>query len=210
MKIIINTILILLVFGRVYSQVNPQNFPPVKRPDLLISSGNSPVESSSYSPVAVGIAAFLYLVNPILLYEDKKIYAGITKEISVGFGKFGEHRFAFEYSFIFTGNITHHTRLSYKYDLLLGKNIEPSHFLQGMGVISIGAGYFTNFSKQGAFPEMTFGYALRNHKLLIYPHIKVRHTYMFSKNDSGISDISFGLMLGFANPFTDVNIKRDY
>jgi len=51
--------------------------------------------------------------------------------------------------------------------------------LQGTGVVSLGAGYFTNFSKQGLFPELTYGYSLRNHKILIFPHIKIRHAFMF-------------------------------
>ena len=33
---------------------------------------------------------------------------------------------------------------------------------------------------------------------------------MFRKQDSDITDISFGIILGFANPFIDVKIKRDY
>jgi hypothetical protein len=137
-----------------------------------------------------------------------KEFMRITKEMSVGFGKLGTNRFAFEYSFIFAGNISHHLRFSYKYDLLLKEKIEPSHSLQGTGVLTPGAGYFTNFDKQGFFPELAYGYALRNHKILIYPHIKIRHTFMFKKGDSDITDISFGIIFGFANPFIDVKIKR--
>ena len=92
----------------------------------------------------------------------------------------------------------------------MNDKIEPSHNLQGTGVVSLGAGFFTNFDKSGVFPELTFGYSLRNHKLLIYPHIKIRHTFMFHKIDSDITDISFGIILGLANPFNDVNIRREY
>jgi hypothetical protein len=180
------------------------------RPTLLLNEGNRITSGGPFTTLSIGVGTVLYLINPILLYEDKKIYAGITKELSVGFGKFGEHRAAFEYSFILTGNISHHIRFSYKYDLLLKSKIEPSHMLQGTPVVSLGAGYFTNFTKHGAFPELTFGYSLRNHKLLIYPHIKIRHTFMFKSGDSDITDISFGIILGWANPFIDVNIKRDY
>lgn len=171
---------------------------------------NTTSPASSFTTLSIGLGAILYIINPIVLYENKKIYAGITKELSVGFGKFGENRFAFEYSFIFAGNISHHFRFSYKYDFLLNKNIEPSHTLQGTGALSIGAGYFTNFDKHGIFPELTFGYSIRNHKILIYPHIKIRYTLMFRKQDSNITDISFGIIFGFANPFIDVNIKRHY
>jgi hypothetical protein len=203
-KTIISIILFSLFCCDICSQQNISEHQPV----LLLNKENTTTSTSSFTTVSVGLGAVLYLINPIVLYENKKIYAGITKELSVGFGKFGEHRFAFEYSFVFTGNISHHLRFSYKYDLLLKQNIEPSHTLQGTGVLSLGGGYFTNFNKQGFFPELTYGYSLRNHKILIYPHIKIRHTFMFRKQDSDITDISFGIIFGFANPFIDVNIKK--
>ena len=169
---------------------------------------NSATSINSFTTISIGLGAALYLINPIVLYDNKRIYAGITKELSVGFGRFGEHRVAFEYSFVFAGNISHHIRFSYKYDLLLKEKIEPSHTLQGTSVLSLGGGFFSNFNKQGFFPELTYGYSLRNHKILIYPHIKIRHTFMFKKRDSDITDISFGIILGFANPFIDVDIKK--
>jgi|WetSurMetagenome_2_1015567.scaffolds.fasta_scaffold160012_2 hypothetical protein len=205
-RIIINIILILITCCSIFPQTNPSGGQPVS----LLKKETSTVSASSITAASIGIGAFLYLINPIVLYDNKKVYAGLTKELSIGFGKFGEHRFAFEYSFIFSGNSSHQTRLSYKFDILLMKNIKPSHILQGTGVLSPGAGYFTNFSKTGIFPELTFGYAIRNHKILIYPHIKIRHTFMFNKIDSDITDLSFGIILGFANPFNDVTIKRVY
>ena len=206
MKTIIAILALFLTCSSIYSQSNTVE----SRPVLMLNEGYKITSGGPFTTLSIGVGTVLYLINPILLYEDKKIYAGITKELSVGFGKFGEHRAAFEYSFIFTGNISHHIRFSYKYDMLLKSKIEPSHMLQGTPVVSLGAGYFTNFTKHGAFPELTFGYALRNHKLLIYPHIKIRHTFMFKSGDSDITDISFGIILGWANPFIDVNIKRDY
>ena len=204
-KIIINIILLLFISCNTYSQNNSL----INKSILLNDKENIKTSETSIIPLSIGIVAFFYLVNPIFIYENKKIYAGITKELSVGFGKLGEHRLAFEYSFVFTGNISHHLRFSYKYDLLFKEKIEPSHNLQGTSVLSLGAGYFTNFNKQGVFPELTFGYSLRNHKILIFPHIKLRHTFMLRKQDSDITDISFGVILGIANPFIDVKIKRD-
>jgi len=206
MKIITYLILILLISGNIYSQ----NYFSDSQPVSLFDKENTNTSAFSITTVSIGIAAILYLINPIVLYDNKKVYAGITKELSVGFGKSGEHRFAFEYSYIFTGNNPSHLRFSYKYDFLLKDKIEPSHMLQGTGVISTGAGYFTNFNKTGFFPELTFGYSLRNHKLLIFPNVKIRHTFMINKNATDITDISFGIILGFANPFTEVNIKRNY
>ena len=206
MKTIIIILVLLLSCRNIYSQPNTGESNPI----LLLNKGYKVTSPAPFTKVSIGLGAIIYLVNPIILYEDKKVYAGLSIELSVGFGKFGEHRAALEYSFIFAGNVSNHLRFSYKYDLLLKDKIEPSHTLQGTSVLSFGGGYFTNFTKQGAFPELTFGYSLRNHKLLIYPHVKIRHTFMFKSGDSDITDISFGIILGFANPFIDVNIKRDY
>lgn len=194
----------MLIFSNVYSQTDFSKLSYIQNNDYAVKP------APPFTKVSIGIVSILYLINPIVLYEDSRIYAGLTKELSLGFGKLGQHRTAFEYSFVFTGHISHHIRLSYKYDLLMKDKIEPSHMLQGTGVFSIGGGYFTNFDKQGAFPELTYGYSLRNHKLLIFPHVKIRHTFMFRKDDSDITDISFGIILGLANPFIDVKIKREY
>lgn len=166
--------------------------------------------STSVLPVSIGVLTAIYLLNPIAEYTNKKVYAGLTKEFSVGWGKLGEHRTSVEYSIIFGGNFRNYLRLSYKYDFLLAHGIQPSHMLQGTGVISFGGGFFTDFSGNGLFPEITYGYSIRNHRLLIYPHIKLRHTFMFDRSKAGITDLSFGIILGIANPFIDVNIKRKY
>jgi hypothetical protein len=199
---IITVLILLLVTTNIYSQSNHSYIRSFKE--------NKGASSSPFTKVSIGIGSILYLINPIILYEDNDIYAGITKELSVGFGKLGEHRAAFEYSFIFAGNVSSHVRLSYKYDFLMKDKLEPSHTLQTTSVLSVGGGYFTNFNKQGIFPEITYGYSLRNHKLLIYPHVKIRHTFMFKKDEADITDISFGIILGIANPFIDVKIKREY
>jgi len=164
-------------------------------------------QQASTNSLAIAAAIGLYLLNPIVIYESKKLYMGITKEFSVGFGYFGEHRIGLEYSFIISGQIRNHLRAGYKYDVLL-KKLEPSNNLQGTGTVSIGAGYFYDFDKSGAFPEIAVGYSLRNHKLLIYPHIKLRHTFMFKQDKPNITDISFGFIVGFANPFIDLKIRR--
>jgi hypothetical protein len=205
-KHILQILLVLFVLFAGYFRFNAQdlnNFSPQEK--LFLKKPTS----TSFLPVSIGIGIFLYAINPIILYENKRLYAGITKEISMGFGNFGEHRLAGEYSFVFAGNISHHIRFSYKYDMLLKEGIQPSNMLQGTSVLSVGAGYFTNFDKNGIFPEVTYGYTLRNNKLLIYPHIKIRHTFMFKKDEADITDLSFGIIIGFANPFIDVKIRRN-
>ena len=199
---IMTVLILLLLTANIYSQSSPYYLRSLKE-----NKGSS---SSPFTKVSIGFGSILYLINPIILYEDNDIYAGLTKELSVGFGKFGEHRVAFEYSFVFAGKISSHLRFSYKYDFLMKDKLEPSNNLQSTSVLSVGGGYFTDFSKKGLFPEITYGYSLRNHKLLIYPHVKIRHTFMFKKDDADITDVSFGIILGIANPFINVKIKRDY
>ena len=204
-------ILSLLFASALYAQnsiplIENENGNPLKHTKSYLSKSSS----SSIPTLYIGVAAVFYLVNPILIYEDKRIYAGITKEISIGWGKFGEQRTAFEYSLILGGQIRHFIRFSYKYDFLLQSGIVPSHMLQGTSTLSVGGGYFTDFNGSGIFPELTYGYSIRNHKLLFYPHVKIRHTFMVKKDKSDITDISAGLIIGFANPFIDVDIKRKY
>ncbi|MBL7127645.1 MAG: hypothetical protein ISS16_01530 [Ignavibacteria bacterium] len=160
-------------------------------------------------PLAIGILSIFYFVNPIILYEDEKVSAGLTKELSLGFGNFGEYRIGFEYSLIFRSYQKSHIRLSVKYDNLID-NIEPSNMLQETSVLSIGGGYFTDFEGHGFFPEISYGYSIRNDKLLFYPHLKVRYTVMTEKSKSNITDVSFGIVIGFANPFIDLKIRQKH
>ena len=167
-------------------------------------------KSSSVLPISIGVLTAVYLLNPLVEYTSRKVYAGLTKEVSIGWGKLGEHRTTAEYSMVFGGNIRHYLRFAYKYDFLLAAGIQPSHMLQGTSVLSVGAGYFTDFKGEGIFPELTYGYSIRNHKFLFYPHVKLRYTYMITKDKPSITDISFGVILGIANPFLDVDIRRKY
>ncbi len=166
------------------------------------SRGSNPTKILAYS-----LAAFLYVFNPVFLYENDKINSGLTKEISVGFGYFGEHRAALEYTFLFRKLRMNHFRLGYKRDLLL-KDISPSNMLQTSGVFSYGISYFTDLANHGISPEISYGYSIRNHKLLIYPHFKLRYTHIFDEYKSNILDFSFGIVLGIANPFNDLRIRR--
>jgi len=158
-------------------------------------------------PLAIGLVSILYFINPIILLEDKRVSAGLTKEVSLGFGSFGEYRIGASYSIIFREDQRNHLRFSLKYDKLL-KDIEPSNMLQGTSVLSIGGGYFTDFDGYGFFPELSYGYSIRNDKFLFYPHLKIRYTIMTDKDKSNIADFSFGILIGFSNPFTDLKIRK--
>lgn len=209
------TILVLFSAAAASSQFNfQQNFTltdhKLKNSEKGFKLPDHSSKSSSVLPISIGVLAAIYLLNPLVEYTDNKVYAGLTKEFSIGFGKIGEHRTAIEYSLVFGGNIRHYLRLSYKYDILLADGIQPSHMLQGTSVVSLGAGYFTDFKGKGVFPEITYGYSIRNHKLLFYPHVKLRYTFMLTKDKPNITDLSFGVILGIANPFIDVDIRRKY
>lgn len=216
-SIMYRIIAILMLFSAATtgSQVNlQQNFSltdlKLKNSEKEIKHPDISRKTSSVLPISIGVLTAIYLLNPMVEYTDKKVFAGLTKEFSIGFGKLGQHRTAAEYSMVFGGNIRHYLRFSYKYDILLAEGIQPSHMLQGTSVVSLGAGYFTDFKGRGIFPEITYGYSIRNHKLLFYPHVKLRHTFMLTKDKPDITDISFGVILGIANPFINVDIRRKY
>ncbi|KAA0211803.1 hypothetical protein FBQ84_00425 [Ignavibacteria bacterium CHB1] len=177
------------------------------KPEFYRKRNSITKDENSVIPIAIGVWSFLYLLNPTIQYEDDKLRAGITKEFSLGFGYFGEYRLGLEYSFIFKENQKSQLRFSMHYDYLL-KDIEPSNMLQGTSVFTVGGSWFTDFDRHGAGPEVAYGYSIRNDKFLFYPHIKLRHTFMMQKKKSDITDLSFGIIIGIANPFIDLKIRR--
>ena len=191
------------------SKIYSQDIPPLSGIKLKL---NSPAEknenANSTLPISIGVASFLYLFNPDVLLENDKIAFGFTKELSLGFGYFGQNRFTVEYSYIFVNSLKSRIFAGYKHDILLKKGIKPSHMLQGTPTISLGGGYFTNFTNSGYFGETSYGYSIRNDKILIYPSVKMRFTYV--PNGSDILDISLGIVVGLANPFIDLDIRRKY
>src|SRR5690606_4171118 len=163
-------------------------------------------EQNSTLPLALGLVIFLYLLNPILVFDDGAT-VGLTKEVSLGFGSFGEYRLGAEYTFLFRSLNKNQLRFSANYDYLTS-DLEPSNMLQTSGVLSIGGGYFTDFDSHGFFPQVSYGFSIRNDKLLFYPHVKARYTFIDGADRNNTLDFSFGIILGFANPFIDLNIRR--
>jgi hypothetical protein len=161
-------------------------------------------------PISIGVAIFLYLLNPIIMYENDKIGLGLTKELSIGFGDFGEHRIGIEPALIFREEEKWVLRAGYKYDFLMRSFLKPSNLLQATSVISPGLNYFTDFSRSGISPEIAYGYSFRNDKINIFPYFKLRYTYVFETGKSNVFDFSTGLMIGIANPFIDRKIRRVY
>ncbi|MEZ4821561.1 MAG: hypothetical protein R2942_03755 [Ignavibacteria bacterium] len=77
---------------------------------------------------------------------------------------------------------------------------------KGTSAISLGTGYFTNFAHPGVYGDVSYGYSIRNDKILFYPSFKVRYTYVFEGSD--IFDFSAGIVIGLANPWMDLKIRR--
>lgn len=134
------------------------------------------------APVFFYLAA---IINPMLVIEDKKVFFGLTKEVS--FGKFPFGRFAFEYSYIFRSYNTSHLRFSYNYDIIL----EAGNFI-GF-VATPGAGYFTDTKNKGWFLHGSFGAIIPvSDHFAFNPYLRYRHTFINDKLKSDINDISLG------------------
>lgn len=137
-------------------------------------------------PTGTAVAGIVFLlINPILVLEDKKIFWGLTKEISKSFYPYG--RLSFEYSFLFRTFNKNHFRFSYNYDFI---------YQQGrswlMFVISLGAGYFTDTENKGASLQSSFGFFIPTPAFLIHPYLKYRFTKKFTEGRSDIHDLSLG------------------
>lgn len=212
-KILIVLLFILLLHNTSYSQyldsskyIAPEYSLNDFTSSKLTKPGNTAIDPTL--PAAIWLWSAIYLFNPIITLQNGGANVGITKEISLGFGYFGEYRIGAEYSLIFKGSQKNQVRLSGKYDILLD-SLVPSNMLQGTTVLSVGGGYFTDFTDSGLFPEVSFGYSIRNDKFLIYPHVKARYTFVNHGSRTNFMDFSFGFMIGFANPFIDLNIRKN-
>lgn len=186
---IILLILILQSGGKLYSQQNNTG--------QLI---NHKLRNADNGDIIIGTYAFILAVtvNPELLFENKKFYFGLTREITLGFGKIAEYRVSGEYTYIFRDSLKHHLRVSAKYDILSKRS--ESEWLRPRVAFSIGAGYFRDGNGDGIFPEVTAGYRFDESKYILYPYVKLRHTFMLTKNKPGITDLSLGMIMGL-KPF---------
>jgi len=162
-------------------ELNKINIPPVNfRKITNISEGE----------LWSGVIAF-WPLNPMLVYENKKIYFGLTKEVSIGF----LHRFKFslEYSYIFRDANNNHLRSSLNYIIPLS----TSDF--AIISTSIGAGYFTDTKKSGIFPQGSIEFiVVPTDNIVISFYSRLRHTitvgtFNSSSCRSNITDLSLGV-----------------
>ncbi|MEO8514265.1 MAG: hypothetical protein ABI543_11935 [Ignavibacteria bacterium] len=145
------------------------------------------LSSKADAPTYFYLAA---IINPMLVIEDKKVFFGLTKEIS--FGKFPYGRIAFEYSYIFRSYNTSHLRLSYNFDFVF----DGGDFV--VFIATPGAGYFTDTKNEGWFLHASVGAIMATSDHFgISPYLRYRHTFIKDKLKSDINDISLGVSFMF-------------
>ncbi|MCI0450414.1 MAG: hypothetical protein L0Y79_11645 [Chlorobi bacterium] len=128
----------------------------------------------------------LTVINPMVVFEDKKVFFALTKEIS--FGKYPFGRIAFEYSYVFREYNKSHLRLSYNYDIILESG-DLAAF-----VATPGAGFFSDTKNKGWFIHGSAGIFLAPiDYFALYPYLRYRYTYIVDKNKTDIHDVSLGM-----------------
>jgi hypothetical protein len=110
---------------------------------------NPGVTKKADLPTPLLLLGIVLFINPMVVFEDKKVFFGLTKEISVGVYQYG--RIAFEYSYIFRSYNTSHLRVSYIYDAVF----ETDYFVPAD--INAGVGYFTDTKNKGWFLQGSAG-----------------------------------------------------
>jgi hypothetical protein len=147
------------------------------------------------TPLFTILSITAMLINPEVLYENKKVEFGLTKEISLAVFPLG--RLAFEYSYIFRGYSQNHLRLSYNYDFYKARDIVAYGF-------SPGAGYFSDTKLSGYFFQASYGFlipAFESMNLALHPYLKIRYTVVPRETVHNFADISLGLGLYFYTGF---------
>ncbi|MBL8007221.1 MAG: hypothetical protein JNJ56_06790 [Ignavibacteria bacterium] len=178
--LILNIALIFAVSGNTFPQ--HQN---ILNPELKLKLHQD--KSNNASNDFIETLLIVFPLNPVFQLQDKRFYAGITKEISFGFYPYG--RIAAEYSLIFRKTRLNQLRASYNLDLPL----ESGDFYAFL--LSVGAGYFTDFTDEGFFPQASLNLFLPVFDEIAVPlYFKIRETFM-TKDKPDIFDISFGFGL---------------
>lgn len=152
-------------------------------------TGKSALYKKTDAPVHIYALGLLALISPMAVFEDKKVFFALTKEISIG--KFPYGRLAFEYSYVFRNYNKSHFRFSYNYDIVL----EAGDFIAILA--TPGAGYFTDTNNKGWFIHGAAGIVLGGEPISFYPYLRYRHTFIHDKLKSDINDISLGCSLIF-------------
>lgn len=192
--------LLLLAGNSIYSQnfntPNPEI--PVYPRFHLNNNYLHKTQGASNAIIFTGAMVIMF-ATPTLVYKNKKAYFGLSRELSLVFGKTGELRVSAEYSFIFRRLPKHHFRAVLKYDIL--SKLNKTEWIFERDLISIGAGYFVDAEGSGIFPEVSAGFRMGGEGgYYFYPYIKLPHTFMTKKDKPDNTDFSLGIAVGF-EPF---------
>lgn len=193
---IIFILLLFLIFQNTHSQdVDIMSFTLKKFLSQKIQSQGIQQSKESLNTTS-SVLLLVWPLNPMLVYENKKINFGLTKEVSVIFpfiraSEFGTiGRLGLEYSYIFRSERNSHIRSFFNVDI----PVDAGDFVAF--TTSIGCGYFTDTKKSGIFPQASFNMLVPfGEGLGINPYIKLRHTFMFDKTQSDVTDFSLGIGL---------------
>jgi hypothetical protein len=189
--------LLFLTSGNLFSQTPLQINAPIN--SFRINRGDlSRTGSNTDAYLFIGSIVVLTL-TPTVVYGDKKFYFGLGRELSLAFGKRGEFRLSGEYTYVFRDNLKSQIRVAAKYDIL--SKLRHGEWIDEREFISIGAGYYTDTKNSGIAPEVSAGFRIGgDSSLLLYPYLKLRHTFMLKKDIPDNTDFSLGLAIGF-KPF---------
>jgi hypothetical protein len=176
----------------------------LKNPGLLndkiaFNTKPSPLNKEEFG-IQDAIYIFIFTINPMLVYENKKVNFGLTKEFSLAFPFFRVDDFraifrpGVEYSYIFRDERNHHLRS------FLGLDIPIQSGEFSAVTFNFGGGYFTDFKKNGIFPQASLNMLVPvTENLAVNPYIKLRHTFMLKKDQTDNTDISIGVgIIGFS------------
>jgi|SRR5690349_18216932 len=186
----VKNILALMLFGFIFNSIVLPQTNDVKLSELKLKQSSLNNSKLLYKktdiPTPLLVIGIVSLISPMAVFEDKKVFFALTKEVSIG--KFPYGRLSFEYSYVFRSYNQSHFRFSYNYDIML----ESSEF--AAIIASPGVGYFTDTHNKGWFLQGSAGVLLPFSEFITYhPYIRYRHTFINDKLKSDINDISIGM-----------------
>jgi hypothetical protein len=198
-KILITIILFAGLLNTSHSQVlNLKNAGEILPTDFTKFS--SAKDRATNVPDLLGTVLYTtsLIINPEILYENKKVNFGLTKEISLIFPFMNTNviralsRIGTEYTYVFRDGRNHHLRGFFNLEI----PIEAADYIAI--TCGIGGGYFTDFKKSGAFPQTSLDAIIPvSDGFALIPYIKLRHTFMFDRTQSDITDFSAGMGFTF-------------
>ena len=161
-----------------FSQLKPPGNSLIYKNSSVANTGNTIILSS------------LLIITPTLILDDSKAYFGLSKELSIGKFPFG--RAEFDYTYIFRSERNNALHLSYNLDIPFFGS-QSSIFM-----VSPGAGYYTDFTREGFFGQLAIGLFATtgfSNAIAIHPNLKFRKIFK-RENYPGSFEISLGVGFG--------------